>query len=151
MCNNGIRIIRGGNIQNGEILDFVDDVHISEKYKNSGSKIKANDIVLVASTGSADLIGKIGYAKRDYDAQIGAFLRIIRCKQDVSDYTALVFQSDCYKKYIKSLAKGTNINNIKNDYILNFTISIPPLVEQKRIVLAVNHIFSRLDAISESL
>ncbi len=149
----GIKIIRGGNIQNGKIIECDDDVYIDMKYKCDFNNIKKGDIVLVASTGSNILIGKNAYSKKDWNkTQIGAFLRIIRCKDlNISYYLNYILHSDYYNNYIRSLAKGTNINNIKNTHLEKFPIPVPPLSEQQRIVKKIEGIFGTLDKIQESL
>ena len=149
----GIKVIRGGNIQAGEIIECDDDVYIDNRYADPTNNIYKGDIVLVASTGSQQLIGKTGFATRDYvQTQIGAFLRILRPKDiRCADFLNLFFQSDYYRQYIRSLAKGTNINNVKNSYIEDFVIGLPPLQEQNRIVAFTNKIFYMMDVILAGL
>ena len=149
----GIKVIRGGNIQAGEIIECDDDVYIDNRYADPTNNIYKGDIVLVASTGSQQLIGKTGFATRDYvQTQIGAFLRILRPKDiRCADFLNLFFQSDYYRQYIRSLAKGTNINNVKNSYIEDFVIGLPPLQEQNRIVAITNKIFYMIDEILAGL
>ncbi len=149
----GIRILRGGNIQDGEIVCLDDDVYVDVSYSNNINSIIEGDIVLVASTGSSTLIGKTGYARTTYqNTQIGAFLRIIRPKSiNISAYLNLIFNSNYYKNYIRSLAKGTNINNVKNGYIEQFMVALPPIQEQNRIVSMVNNIFTKLNIITAEL
>ncbi len=149
----GIKVIRGGNIQAGEIIECDDDVYIDNRYADPTNNIYKGDIVLVASTGSQQLIGKTGFATRNYvQTQIGAFLRILRPKDiRCADFLNLFFQSDYYRQYIRSLAKGTNINNVKNSYIEDFVIGLPPLQEQNRIVAFTNKIFYMIDEILAGL
>lgn len=148
----GIRILRGGNIQNSKILLLEDDIYISEKYKNENNNIKKGDIVIVASTGSSLLIGKSGFVNQNFEnIQIGAFLRIIRNREELCNFMKIIFESDFYKTYIRNLAKGTNINNIKNEYLINFFIPLPPLSEQLRIVEKIEHIFAVLEELEENI
>ena len=152
ISNNGIRILRGGNIQNSKVLILEDDIFISENYKNETNSVKIGDIVIVASTGSNLLIGKAGFIKKDLDnTQIGAFLRIIRPISDICSFLQLIFISDFYRTYIRDLAKGTNINNIKNEYLTEFIIPLPPLAEQHRIVEKIETYFSFLDTIENQI
>ena len=142
--DSGIRILRGGNIQNGMIVlcHRLSDKHLS---------LYRGDIALVASTGSRELIGKAAIAKRDYqNTQIGAFLRIIRPKAtELSDYLGILFQSDYYKKHIQEAAKGTNINNIKTSYLTEFVVPLPPIKEQQRIIEKVNALFLILNYMAD--
>ena len=153
ISNNGIRILRGGNIQQGSIVLYENDVFVRNGLLNENNTIYHGDIVLVASTGSSELIGKAALAKQNYPAtQIGAFMRIIRPKlTDLSYYLGLFFQSDYYKNHIKEVAKGTNINNIKSAYLTEFVISVPPLKEQRRIIERVSELFGAIDDISNSI
>ena len=149
----GIKILRGGNIQDGKIVEQDDDVYISEKYINESNSIKYGDIILVASTGSQTLIGKTGFAPKAYHhTQIGAFLRIIRAKDSsLCEYLNYVFLSDTFRKHIRELASGTNINNVKNKYITDFILALPPQNEIPRIIKKVNDIFKSLDTITAEL
>ena len=149
----GIRVLRGGNIQNGKVIDCFDDVFISLSYQNNDNQVQRGDIIVVASTGSQTLIGKTGFADRDIPkTQIGAFLRIVRPKQKtLSPYIRLIFQTDAYKDYIRNVAKGSNINNVKNAHLQNFQICLPPLEEQQRIVQKIEELFSSLDDILTAL
>ena len=146
----GIKILRGGNIQNGHIVLCEDDVYISDALINERSNVKRGDIVIVASTGSSELIGKAALSLQDYPrTQIGAFLRIIRPQSvELSDYLGIIFQSELYKNHIREVAKGTNINNIKASYITEFTIPIPPLEEQKRIIKKVCYLSAILSSLN---
>lgn len=153
ITQNGIRIIRGGNIQDGKIVDCLDDVYIDVKYKNESNTIHIGDIVMVASTGSQTLIGKTGYADKEYpNTQIGAFLRIIRAKEaQLAKFLDYIFRSEDFKMHIRKIASGTNINNIKNNYVLDYEVSIPPLSEIHRISSKIESVFYVLNSIIEHL
>ncbi len=150
---NGIRILRGGNIQNGKVLLEDDDVFVSYEYHDSENEVKDGDIVVVSSTGSSTLIGKTGFANKvPRITQIGAFLRILRFSNYLSrEFINLIFLSEDYKDYIRNIAKGSNINNIKNNYLSDYIISIPPYPEQLRIVTKIEELFAVLDEIQESI
>ena len=147
----GIRVLRGGNIQDGNILICEDDVFIDSSLANKGNTIGRGDTVIVASTGSSELIGKAAFVTKDYPGtQIGAFLRIIRPKSICfSEYLGLIFQTEYYKHHIKQVAKGTNINNIKSSYITEFVIPLPPLEEQRRIQCQLKRLLSIIDQITD--
>ena len=135
----GIRILRGGNINNLEISLFSDDVFLPEKYYDHEKQVQENDILIVASTGSKSVIGKAGYVLTPMpNTQIGAFLRIVRCIDKIYvAYTKLIFATEYYREHIRQLSQGTNINNVKAEYINNMLIPLPPLSEQARIVAEI--------------
>ena len=135
----GIRILRGGNINNLEISLFSDDVFLPEKYYDHEKQVQENDILIVASTGSKSVIGKAGYVLTPMpNTQIGAFLRIVRCIDKIYvAYTKLIFATEYYREHIRQLSQGTNINNVKAEYINNMLIPLPPLSEQARIVTEI--------------
>ncbi|MBQ8775923.1 MAG: restriction endonuclease subunit S [Treponema sp.] len=153
ITNTGIRILRGGNIQAGKIIDEIDDVFVPFSYFDKNNSVYENDIVLVASTGSNLLIGKTGFAYKNLqNTQIGAFLRIIRTDNSFyAKYNNIVLLSEYYKTYIRNIAGGTNINNVKTEYLSNFLIPLPPLTEQTRIVAKIEELFTLLDNIQNNL
>lgn len=149
VSDKGIRILRGGNIQYSKVFYFKDDVFISESYEDEEKKVKENDVLIVASTGSSTGIGKSGVVEStDDNTQIGAFLRIIRAHSPyISKYIDVYFMSDLYRSKIRDLAKGMNINNIKESYITEMLLPLPPLEEQKRIVKRLNDAFEYIGSI----
>lgn len=151
-----IRIIRGGNIQNGKIYFLDDDIFVKNYLKNHESTIQSKDIVIVASTGSKTVIGKAGLIIDnligDHSVQIGAFLRIIRPKHTAtSRYLKLFYLTDYYRNIISHSVSGTNINNIKKSHIIDMLIPYPPLQEQNRIVQKLEEILSTVSTIENLL
>ena len=141
----GIRILRGGNLKEDNRLYLNgDDVFISKSYANEENAVRKDDIVVVASTGSATVIGRPAIAEADMPGvQIGAFLRIVRSrKKELAKWLQLAFRSDFYRRHIRECSKGTNINNLKNEYMTEFCIPIPPLAEQHRIVARVDELLA---------
>ena len=127
ICDNGIRILRGGNIQSQSIILKSDDVFLPLSYKSQENQICIGDTILVASTGSVDVLGKAAtcFKKIPY-TQIGAFLRIVRPKeQRYAMLISIALNSEYFARYIKSQAKGTSINNITIGHLHNFEIYFP--------------------------
>lgn len=139
VCNNGIRILRGGNVNDLKITTFPEDIFLPEKYYDTDKQIRKNDIIVVASTGSKTVIGKAGYVDIDiFNTQIGAFLRIVRPLLGIiAPYLKLIFATEYYREHIRTQSQGTNINNVKAEYITEFRIPLPPLAEQERIVAEI--------------
>ena len=143
VAKSGIRVLRGGNIKrDGKLYLWEDDVFLPETYSNNENEIHKDDVVIVAATGSSTVIGRAAVASADMArVQIGAFLRIARpLFTDISAWIALIFHSPFYRQHIQEKAKGTNIRNLKAEYITDFIIPLPPLYEQRRIVKRVEEL-----------
>lgn len=147
VCKAGIRILRGGNIQAMRVLIDDEDVFLPFEYNDTEKQVQIGDIVIVASTGSKAVIGKAGYIDIYLqNTQIGAFLRICRpVYLPTAAYLRYLFDSEYYRKHIRDLSTGTNINNVKETYITEFIIPLPPLQEQKRIVAKITELLRYLD------
>ena len=127
MATKGIRIIRGGNIQDNIVILKDDDVYLPIEYKCEENSLRKGDIVLVASTGSVEALGRTATIWQDMDnVQIGAFLRILRPKEEkYAEFLSATLSSSYYLNYIKTVAKGTSINNISLSHIQGFYIPVP--------------------------
>ena len=127
ITNEGIRIIRGGNIQNGVILEKADDVFLPLSYANPENQIHIYDTIIVSSTGSIDALAKAATCFEEMPGtQIGAFLRIIRPKDKKN---AMLISAWCtsqhFRDYMINCAKGTSINNIRTDFLENYELVVP--------------------------
>ncbi len=143
-------MLRSNNI-NYE-LNFIDLVYIPEKKIKSIQFIKEGDIIFAMSSGSKHLVGKSAQSKRNYDGSYGAFCGLLRVSNLMNKkYVGLFFKSQEYRKYISRISKGTNINNLKRDHILEINFPLAPLNEQNRIVEKIEELFSDLDKATEEL
>jgi type I restriction enzyme, S subunit len=131
----GIRILRGGNVQNGNILCKEDDVFLPLSYADKDNQIHRYDTVIVSSTGSIEALAKAATCFNNIpNTQIGAFLRIIRPKKP--EYAMLVSMwctSQHFRDYIINQAKGTSINNIRTDFLTDYTILMPQYSDLQKI------------------
>jgi type I restriction enzyme S subunit len=145
-------IMRGGNIEDNN-LNFHNNIYVNNSLVKSNQIIKKNDIIIVSSTGSYKVIGRAGISSNDYsDVAFGAFLTLVRPRDDFCKrLIALFFQTEGYRNTMRILAKGVNINNIKNEYIQNIPFPLPPLAEQQRIVERIESMFEKLDHAKESI
>jgi type I restriction enzyme, S subunit len=136
ISSKGVRVLRGGNVVDFDVKLFDDDIHVPSEYISHEILLNYGDIIIVSSTGSKKVIGKPALIKETkVKLVIGAFLRICRLvDKKYSHYLFLIFMSTYYRQHIRDLVKGTNINNIKNEYLTNLLIPFPPLSEQQRIV-----------------
>ncbi len=152
VCKEGIRVLRGGNIQSTLVKAEDDDVFLPIGYYDDSKQVRIGDILYVASTGSKAVIGKPGFIDKDFpNTLIGAFLRICRpVSLKNTEYLKLIFSSEYYRKHIRDLAQGTNINNVKESYVTELAIPLPPLEEQKRIVSRIEELLPYVDRYAEA-
>ncbi|MFN6344765.1 MAG: restriction endonuclease subunit S [Cyanobium sp.] len=130
-----IPILRAGNIQDGSLLLNQDLVFVPESCVSSQQLLRPGDIVVAASSGSLDVVGKAAQIQKPWQGSFGAFCKVVRSTSDRIDprYLHHFFQSSGYRRKVSSLAAGANINNLKNEHIDDLEIPLPPLEEQRRI------------------
>lgn len=143
-------VLRANNI-NG-ILNFDDLVFVPHSLISSEQFIKTGDIIFAMSSGSKHLVGKSARACFDFDGSYGAFCGLLRAHEHMDkDFLYYIFQNNNFRRLISEVAKGSNINNLKREHILDFEIALPPLPEQHRIVAKIEELFSELDKGIENL
>jgi type I restriction enzyme S subunit len=143
-------VLRGGNIQD-EII-FKDLVFVPSKYIKDEQYIRRFDVVLAMSSGSRNIVGKAAQAKEDYKGSFGAFCGLLRPNKQIEPrFFGYYFKTKDYRTKISNLSAGVNINNLRQGYIENLSISLPPLPEQKRIVTKIENLYDRLNKTKQEL
>lgn len=143
-------VLRANNI-NGT-LNFDDLVFVPQHLISADQIIKSGDIIFAMSSGSKHLVGKSARARFGFDGSYGAFCALLRAHEHVDkDFLYYVFQNNKFRRLISEVAKGSNINNLKREHILDFEIALPPRQEQHRIVAKIEELFSELDKGIENL
>lgn len=143
--HNALALLRGNNIQSGS-LHFDDLTYVDETCVKPHQFIRAEDIVLTMSSGSIALIGKSGWVARDLDrTTFGAFCGVVRSNGITSRLLYHFLQTDHYRRLIRDLAKGTNINNLKRDHLIEMMVPVPPDVAQVSIVARIDELFAEID------
>ena len=126
-------VLRAGNITE-EGLVFEDLVYVPAPRISSSQMVRQHDVIIAASSGSLDVVGKAAPALADFDGGFGAFCKVLRPNQKVHPgYFAHYFKTKDYRRLISSLAAGANINNLKNEHLDDLLVPLPPLPEQRRI------------------
>ena len=126
-------VLRAGNITDTGLV-FDDLVYVPATKVSAKQKIKRGDIVIAASSGSLDVVGKAAPALTAFDGGFGAFCKVIRPNDKVdAGYLAQFFKTPSYRRTISSLAAGANINNLKSEHLDDLLLPLPPLPEQRRI------------------
>ncbi len=147
----GIPVIRIPNIVNMG-LSYNDIKFLQTKDVDSNNKIKNDDILLVRSNGSRELVGKNAIVKNlSQEYAFASYLIRIRPIINNPEYLLLLLNTDAIKEQFYSKAKSSaGINNINTEELATTIIPLPPIEEQKEIVRQVNTLFEKLDKIEES-
>lgn len=131
-----IPLLRAGNIGSSTVSNLGDLVFVSKKNVSKQQYLQEGDILIAASSGSIDIVGKSTYIDESENFTFGAFCKVIRPNKDLVNpkYVSYYFQTNYYRKKISTLAQGANINNLKNEHLDNLEIPIPNRESQNKIV-----------------
>lgn len=139
-------ILRANNIKDDKI-NFDELIFVNKNLINSNQILRKNDILFAMSSGSIHLVGKSAFINDDLQFSFGAFCGVLRPNTYINaKYLSFYFSSLGFKNYIASVAKGSNINNLKKEHLLNIQLPLPPLPEQRTIVKKLESLFSSLNA-----
>jgi type I restriction enzyme S subunit len=124
-------ILRATNFdESGLKLDSL--IYISKTKVKNEQIIKEGDILLAASSGSKDIVGKNVQFKKDFAGTFGAFCKLIRINNNISSsYVGQFFKSYYYKRHIRKSIQGANINNLRNEHLDNLKIKVPDLLSDQ--------------------
>ena len=128
-----IPVMTATNItEHGLVLDSV--LHIPEARVSTRQRLRKNDIVITASSGSVSVVGRAVLVRDTPHATFGAFCKVLR-PSDLIDpnYLAHFFRTRDYRTKVAGLAAGANINNLRNEDLDDLEVPLPPLPEQRRI------------------
>jgi type I restriction enzyme S subunit len=122
---NSIILLRANNIADGQI-NFDDVVYVDRRKVSKEQILRRGDILICASSGSKNLVGKAASVDFEQEATFGAFCKVVRpnCLDD-AEYIAMYFQSPIYRREISAVAIGININNIRNEHIDSLSVNWP--------------------------
>lgn len=129
-----ITLLRANNVNGGKI-NF-DEVQFVDKGKVSDAQvIRDGDILMCASSGSLEHVGKAALCRLTGEYTFGAFCKIIRPTGGLrSEYIVSYMTGHEYRHIIMELAQGSNINNLRNEHINDLMIPVPSDDEQKEFI-----------------
>ncbi len=130
LSEQSVVLLRANNISENEI-NFDSVVYVDKSRVSAKQYLRKGDIVVCASSGSKNLVGKAAQVNFDKEVTFGAFLKVVRPQNILNEYLGYYFLSDSYRKTISSISEGANINNIRNEHIDNLPIEIVNDKEQQ--------------------
>ena len=131
--DNSVILLRANNIGEGKI-NFDDVVYVDKSKVSDEQYLQDGDILICASSGSKNLVGKAASIRFNMECTFGAFCKVVRPKEGLGEYLGVYFQSPIYRRKISEAAIGANINNIRNEHIDELDIPVFSDDEQESIV-----------------
>ena len=138
-------VLRANNItleSNTVNFDDVKRVRFGVKIKDT-QRLKKNDILICAGSGSKEHIGKVAFIDIDSVYTFGGFMGVIRCDKTRLEprYLFHIMTSPIFKNHLRKVSGGNSstINNINNDTWKNFEVPVPPLEVQREIVRVLDN------------
>lgn len=143
----GHTVLRANNIDlTSHELDFNELKFISESVAVPASKIvRRGSLLVCTASGSKTHLGKVAYIDSDYGYAFGGFMGQLTPSRGVDGrYLFYALISPGYKDFIEAMSDGVNINNLKFDDLGRFSVPLPPLPEQRRIVAILDEAFEAI-------
>ena len=133
-------ILRIPNISSG-IIDATDlkYTNLSKTEKNELS-LRENDVLVIRSNGSPEIVGKMVNVPKDYEnyCYAGYLIRLRFTIPEIGLFIAKISSTNNLRKQIEEPLRTTvGINNINSDEIKALRFPLPPLEEQKEIVTRI--------------
>ena len=129
-----ITLLRANNITEGAI-NFDDVQYVSRTKVSEAQVIRLKDILMCASSGSLEHVGKAALCQISGEYTFGAFCKLIRATGVLApEYIASYMNGPEYRRIIMELAQGTNINNLRNEHIDRLMIPIPDEAQQMEFI-----------------
>jgi type I restriction enzyme S subunit len=142
-------LLRATNITELGLL-LADLVFIPARLARPEQRVRKGDIVMTMSSGSASVVGRSALVDDPIDATFGAFCGVLRGSDQVlGQYLSYMICAPHVRQYWTDRARGTNINNLKREDVLQTEILVPPLAEQQRIVAKLDEVMALGDLLQD--
>lgn len=143
--NNGMPVLRIPNIGDG-VIDFSDIKFLAHDDIDKDNQVHEDDILIIRSNGSRDLIGKcaiVPVLETDY-AYASFLIRIKPSKEILPRFLVLYLNSSIARNQMFFKAKSSSgIHNINSKELGAIKIKVPYLEEQKEIVRILDKIIEK--------
>ena len=133
-------ILRATNIQNRQLL-LEELVYVKDEKVSDSQLLRRGDVVIAMSSGSKSVVGKSVQLNTEWNGSFGAFCAVFRHNSTIEPFfIGHIFQTKSYREHLLREARGTNINNLSKNHILDYQFPLPPLPEQ----CAIAHILQTI-------
>lgn len=152
----GTPVLRIPNIGDG-IVDFSDMKYMSEELKNSSHEVFEDDILIIRSNGSRDLVGKCALVPMlpERYAYASFLIRMKVSERVLPEYLVQFMNSSMARAQMFDKAKSSSgIHNINSKELGTIKICVPPIGEQKQILICIQKFVNkekRVQEISEEM
>ena len=127
-------VLRATNIQDRELMLEEELVYVKPEKVSDSQFLCMGDVIIAMSSGSKSVVGKSAQLNTDWNGSFGAFCAVFRHNSTVEPFfIGHIFQTKRYREHLLREARGTNINNLSKDHILDYQFPLPPLPEQRAI------------------
>lgn len=152
----GTPILRIPNIGDG-IVDFSDLKYMSEELKSSSHEVFEDDILIIRSNGSRDLVGKCALVPKLQEryAYASFLIRMKVTEKVLPEYLVRFINSSMARAQMFDKAKSSSgIHNINSKELGAIKICVPSIKEQKQILICIQEFVNkekRVQEISEEM
>ena len=145
--DDGIRIIRISNVQDGFISDEAPKYYPNNYLEELKDYMLHEGDLLMSLTGN---VGRVGFLPQTLLP--AALNQRVACIRQISEnidiqYLFYIFKSQSFLAQCVASGKGVAQQNISTEWLKRFEINLPPIEEQRQISQILNQIFKVLDSI----
>ena len=115
-------------------------------------KVKKNSIFICMSNGSKQHVGKVAFIDTDIDYAFGGFMGLIVPKEGIAPkYVFYSCQSSAYRLFLSSIGNGIGITNLRFTDLANYSLPVPPIAEQEKIVAELDCLTDIIEKMKQQL
>lgn len=143
--NNGTPVLRIPNIGEG-VIDFSDLKYMQGEFENSSHEVFENDILIIRSNGSRDLVGKCAIvpALERRFAYASFLIRIKASDKVLPNYLVRYINSSMARGQLFAKAKSSSgIHNINSKELGSIRIDVPTIEEQTEILKIIEPLIKK--------
>ena len=141
-----VACLRTANVQRE--VEWGDLWFVPEEYVKAESRYVQPLDILISVSNSVELVGKVAQVTSlPQKSTLGAFISLLRpsSELDAKFYYYQMSSPEVQSEIRYSASTTTNISNISSSKLSEIALTIPPLGEQRRIVVEIETQFTRLD------